>query len=81
MNALLPDGSVRDIDAVKTQLDEEEGQLKGDARGNTELEKQQSRNFVVIFGCRSGTGIDAKSKMAHDFKTALLASVGDDLTC
>merc|ERR1719232_2110345 len=26
-------------------------------------------------------GIDAKSKMAHDFKTALLASVGDDLTC
>ena len=81
MNALLPDGSIRDADAVKALLDEEEGQLKGDARGNTELEKHQSRNFVVIFGCRSGTGIDAKSKMAHDFKTALLASVGDDLTC
>ena len=81
MNALLPDGSIRDADAVKALLDEEEGRLKGDARGNTELEKQRSRNFVCVFGCKSGTGIGAKSKMAHDFKTALLASVGDDLTC
>ena len=81
MNALLPDGSVRDVEAAKALPDEEEGQLKGDARGNTELEKQKSRNFVCVFGCKSGTGIGAKSKMALDFKTALLASYGDDFTC
>ena len=45
------------------------------------LEKQKNRNFVLVFGCKSGMGIDAKSKMAHDFKNALLASYGDDLTC
>ena len=81
MNALLPDGSVRDVDAAKALPNEEEGQLQGDARGITEIEKQKCRNFILVFGCKSGTGIGAKSKMAHDFKTALLASYGDDLTC
>ena len=61
MNALRDDGSVLDADAVKALPDENQEESKGDARGVTGLEQKKNRNFVLVFGCKSNMGIDAKS--------------------
>ena len=61
VTALRDDGSVLDADAVKALPDENQEEKKGDARGVTGLEQKKSRSFILIFGCKSGMGIDAKS--------------------
>ena len=82
MSELDLEGSIQNVDVVKISLDENLEETKGDARGVTGLEKQKNQNFVLVFGCKSGMGIGAKSVMAEDFSTALLDSYDTkDYTC
>ena len=64
VSALDNEGSVQDADAAKASPDENQEEEKGDARGITGLESQKNQNFVLVFGCKSGMGIGAKSVMA-----------------
>jgi hypothetical protein len=60
----------------------EEFEKKPDARGQVDLEAQKNKNFILVFGCKSGTGINAQSAMAEDFSTALISSYDEtDMTC
>ena len=62
---------------MRALLDEQ----NADARGDVNLENAQNQNFVMIFGCKSGTGIGASSVMAQDFVNALESSYKEDFTC
>ena len=80
--ALDNEGSNQGTDAAKSSPDENQQEVMGDARGVTGLEEHKNQNFVLVFGCKSGMGIGAKSVMASDFSNALLASYdANDLTC
>ena len=62
-------------------LDDKLEEQNAAARGKTVLEDTQDQNFILIFGCKSGTGIAASSVMARDFVEALLSSYKEDFTC
>ena len=72
----------QDPKALRALLNDSLEEKKEDARGNTQLEDKTNRNFILIFGCKSGTGISARSTMAEDFSNAFIASYNDfDMTC
>ena len=52
-----------------------------DARGLTVLEDTKNQNFILIFGCKSGTGIAASSVMAQDCYKAMINAYSSDFTC
>ena len=82
VTSLDDEGSILEPSKAKAALKEDQEEIKGDARGVTGLEKSKTRNFVLVFGCKSGMGIDSKSLMAKDFCVSLLSSLNtDDLTC
>ena len=64
MSAIDNEGTIQDADTAKASPDENHEEMKSDARGITGLEKQKNQNFVLVFGCKSGMGIGAKSVMA-----------------
>ena len=63
---------------MKALLDDK---LNADARGRVGLQDVERQNIILIFGCKSGTGIGASSVMAEDFVKALLSSCKEDFTC
>ena len=62
-------------------LDDKLDEQDADARGQVMLEDAKNQNYILVFGCKSGTGIAASSVMAKDFSKALLSSYKEDFTC
>ena len=66
---------------MRALLDDKLDEQNADARGQVVLEDVEHQNFVMIYGCKSGTGIGASSAMAEDFVKALESSYKEDFTC
>ena len=67
---------------MRALLDDKLDELNADARGRVGLQDVERQNIILIFGCKSGTGIGASSAMAQDFVKALESSYNrEDFTC
>ena len=48
----------------------------GIVRGDTDkAAKLDTTNFILLFGCKGGLGVDAETKMVHDISKALMDSL------